>query len=92
MRGVRVEILLGPVPAVEDVGERGGGGSDAVERRGGDVDHLAEGDEAVEAVHHGGDLGGVRFGFDFEEDDVLDDLGRRGSGRGRHCDGGEGAS
>lgn len=84
MRGVGAEILLGHVPAVEDVGEGGGGGSDAVERGGGDVDDLGEGGEGVEAVHHGGDLGGVGFGFDFEEDDVLDDLGRRSGGGGRH--------
>ena len=85
MCDVRAEIFFGSVPAVEDVSE-GGGGSEAVDWRGWDVKNLVDGGEAVEVVDHGVDLVGVNVVFDFEKDDVLDDL-RHGSVVRRKVDG-----
>ncbi|VVB17674.1 unnamed protein product [Arabis nemorensis] len=65
---------------MEDV-SKCGGGSNMVERSGGDMKNLVERDEGVEIVDHGGDFVGVGIVFDFEKDDVLDDLVRRRGGR-----------
>lgn len=52
MSSVRGEIFLRSVTAMEDVSESEAGGSEAVERSGGDVKNLIERDKSVEAVDH----------------------------------------
>lgn len=52
MCSVRAEIFFRSVTAMEDVSEREGGGTKAVERSGGDVKNLIERDKSVKAVDH----------------------------------------
>ena len=71
---VSVEVVLGPVSAMEQVSKVEGGGSVLEEWSGGDVEDLVKGFEAVESIDHGVDFGGVGVVFDLEENDVLDGL------------------
>lgn len=89
------EIFLGPVAAVEDVGELEGGGPVPVKGTSGEVLDHVERSETIEAAEHGGKRGVVSALFDVEEDDVLDGGGGHsdvgGSGGGERLAAEEGA-